>query len=80
VIGQLRPWAAERRISPSSGTAHGWVYSPAATQTLPGLTGSAAIDSTPSSFQSLKEVKSISGTQCPAAASHRYAPPMSVRA
>ena len=76
----VRPWSAERRISPSGGDAQGWVYSPAASQTLPASCGSAAMDSTPSSFQSLNPVKSSSGTQFFAAASHRYAPPMSVRA
>ena len=76
----MRPWSSERRISPFGGDAQDWVYSPVATQTLAALRGSAAIDSTPSSFQSLKPVESSSGTHLPAAASLRYAPPMSVRA
>src|SRR5487761_1720641 len=80
VTCQLRPWSFERRIAPSGGTAHGWVYSPAAAHTFSALSGSGAIDSTPSSFQSLNPVKSISGIQPRALASQRYAPPMSVRA
>ena len=69
VICQLRPWSDERRISPFP--ANDWVYSPAATQTRAGLAGSAATDSTPSVFQSLNPVKSISGTHRRAAVSQR---------